>query len=110
MFERIIGLNIINENKYQNYRDGMLPILKTYGGSFGYDFKVSEVLLSQTKKKINRVFTIQFPSKQKMEEFFSNPDYIAIKNKHFNNSVDDKTIISLHEKEDNIISYNPVDR
>jgi len=97
-FERIIGLNVINDQEYQRYREAMLPILKIYGGAFGYDFIVSEVLLSKTKDKINRVFTIEFPSKRKMEKFFENPDYIAVKNRHLNNSINSKTVISMHEK------------
>jgi len=97
-FERVMGLNVIDDKEYQRYREGMLPILKSFGGSFGYDFRVSEVLLSKTEDNINRVFTIEFPGKQVMEEFFSNPGYIEVKNRHFNKSVKSKTIISMHEK------------
>ena len=98
MFERIMGLNVIDDQEYQRYREAMLPILKTYGGSFGYDFRVSEVLLSKTEDDINRVFTIEFPNKQKMEEFFGNLDYIAVQNRHLKNSINSKTVISMHEK------------
>jgi len=97
MFERIMGLNVIDDAEYQRYREAMLPILKEFGGSFGYDFKVSEVLLSKTEDKINRVFTIEFPSKQKMEAFFSFPDYITVRNRHLENSVKSKTVISMHD-------------
>jgi len=98
MFERIMGLNVIDDIEYQRYREAMLPILKQFGGAFGYDFKVSEVLLSKTEGEINRVFTIEFPSKQKMEEFFSFPDYVAVQNRHLKNSINSKTVISMHEK------------
>ncbi|MCU7834229.1 MAG: DUF1330 domain-containing protein [gamma proteobacterium symbiont of Taylorina sp.] len=98
-FERIIGLNVIDDQEYQRYREAMLPILKTYDGAFGYDFKVSEVLLSKTEDDINRVFTIEFPSKQNMEEFFANPDYIEVQNRHLKNSINSKTVISMHEKD-----------
>jgi uncharacterized protein (DUF1330 family) len=98
-FERVMGLNVIDRKGYQKYREAMIPILKTYGGSFGYDFIVSEVLLSKTKNDINRVFTIEFPSKLKMEEFFENPDYIAVQNRYLNDSINSKTIISMHEKD-----------
>lgn len=97
-FERVMGLHVIDDEEYQRYREGMLPILKSFGGYFGYDFKVSEVLLSKTEDKINRVFTIEFPSRQVMEAFFSDPGYIEIQNRHFNKSVKSKTVISLHEK------------
>ncbi len=99
MYERIMGLNVTDDQEYQKYREAMLPILNTYGGAFGYDFRVSEVLLSKTEDDINRVFTIEFPSRQKMEEFFSNPDYIVVQNQYLKNSIKSKTIISMHEKQ-----------
>ena len=97
-FERVMGINVTDDAEYQKYREGMLPILASFGGSFGFDFKVSEVLISKTKDDINRVFTIEFPSKNRMEEFFSNPEYIEVQKKYFNSSVSSKTVISLHEK------------
>ena len=98
MFERIMGLNVIDDLEYQRYREAMLPILTEFGGAFGYDFKVSEVLLSKTDDVINRVFTIEFPSKQKMEEFFAFPSYVVIQNRLLKNSIASKTVISMHEK------------
>lgn len=97
-FERIVGLNVVNDQEYQKYRDNMLPVLKTYGGEFGYDFRVSEVLVSKTEDVINRVFTIEFPDKAKMDAFFSDPDYLSVQNRYLKNSISSKTIISLHEK------------
>jgi uncharacterized protein (DUF1330 family) len=99
MLEKVMGLNVINDDEYQKYREGMLPILKSYGGSFGYDFKIAEVLQSKTKDRINRVFTIEFPSKQKMDAFFSDPDYLKVQRLHFQDSVQSKTEIAVYEKE-----------
>ena len=96
--ERIMGLNVDDEVEYQHYRDGMMPILHSYGGYFGYDFRVSEVLLSKTDDKINRVFTIEFPNNEAMTSFFADPKYLAVQKLHFVNSVSSKTIISIHEK------------
>ncbi|MFQ3261655.1 DUF1330 domain-containing protein [Reinekea sp.] len=96
--ERIMGLFVTDDEEYQRYREGMVPILHTYGGSFGYDFKVSEVLISKTEGDINRVFTIDFPSIDIMESFFSDPEYQTIQKTHFAKSVSSKTIISIHEK------------
>ena len=98
MFERIVGLYITDEAEYQLYREGMVPILATYQGSFNYDFRVSEVLISKTEAKINRVFAIEFPSRDSMESFFADPAYVAVQKKHFANSVSERTLISLHEK------------
>ncbi len=96
-YERIMGLDVIDDQEYQKYREAMMPILKSFGGSFGFDFKVSEVLLSKTNVNINRVFTIVFPSQKQMESFFSYPEYLDVKNKYFDHSVKSHTIISLHE-------------
>lgn len=97
-FERIMGIDVTDEAEYQRYREGMLPILHQFGGDFGFDFRVSEVLKSKTDAKINRVFTIEFPSREVMENFFADPAYLVVQKRHFANSVASKTIISLHEK------------
>jgi uncharacterized protein (DUF1330 family) len=97
-YERIMGLEVINNEEYQKYRESMMPILHSFGGSFGFDFKVSEVLKSKNDETINRVFTIDFPSKEIMEEFFTNPAYLTVKDKYFRNSVKSVTTISMHEK------------
>jgi uncharacterized protein (DUF1330 family) len=46
-FERIMGLEVINDEEYQKYRENMIPIFHSFGGSFGFDFKISEVLKSK---------------------------------------------------------------
>jgi uncharacterized protein (DUF1330 family) len=98
-FERIMGICVTNDDEYTQYRAGMMPILRSFGGSFGFDFKVSEVLLSKTTNDINRVFTIEFPDEQTMDAFFSDPDYLVVQQKHFTHSVSSKTIIAMHERE-----------
>lgn len=97
-FERIMGIYVSDDEEYQRYREGMLPILHSFGGAFGFDFKVSDVLLSKTEDPINRVFTLDFPSREIMDEFFSNPEYLAVKKRHFVHSVTSTTVISMHEK------------
>jgi uncharacterized protein (DUF1330 family) len=97
-FERIMGLDVADDEAYQRYREGMIPILESFGGSFGFDFKISEVLKSKADASINRVFTIDFPSKEIMDNFFSDPSYLEVKNQYFNSSVKSATVISMHEK------------
>jgi uncharacterized protein (DUF1330 family) len=99
-FERIMGIDVIDQQEYQRYREAMAPILKAFGGSFGYDFTVSEVLRSKTDNHINRVFTLAFANQEAMESFFSDPDYLVVQQKHFNRSVKSKTVISLHQTTD----------
>jgi len=98
VIEMIVGLNVVDDKAYQSYRDEMTPILKIYGGGFGYDFKVSEVLKSTTEAPINRVFTIYFSNEDSMNSFFSNVDYLKIKQRHFEKSVTDTTIIATYER------------
>lgn len=96
-YERIMGLEVTNDDEYQRYREHMIPILHSFGGSFGFDFKIDQVLMSKTDNAINRVFTIDFPSKEVMDNFFSDPSYLAVKAQYFKNSVNAVTTISLHE-------------
>lgn len=97
-FERVMGLHVVDEDQYRKYRAKMEPILVSIGGSFGYDFRIAEVLRSKTKAPINRVFTIEFPSKQAMDDFFSRPDYLEVAQQHLSLAVKAKTVISVHEK------------
>jgi len=96
--ERLVGLNVVNDKLYNTYREQMFPLLMKYGGSFGYDFKVSEVLKSEVSKPINRVFTIFFESEELMDDFFSNDEYLKIREKYFDSAVDFSTTISKYER------------
>ncbi len=96
--EMLVGLNIVDDEAYQSYREEMTPILKRYDGGFGYDFKVSEVLKSTTEAPINRVFTIYFSTEDSMKSFFLNDEYLKIKQRHFEKSVTDTTIIATYER------------
>jgi len=97
-FERIMGLEVSDDAQYDIYREQMEPLLLKVGGSFGYDFKVEQVLRSKTPDPINRVFTIEFPRQRVMDDFFTSDEYIIIKNKYFNKSVSSKTVIALFER------------
>jgi len=97
-YEMLVGLNVLDEQEYQKYRDAMSPILSSHGGGFGYDFRVSEVLKSEKDEIINRVFTIFFSEFEKKELFFTNPEYLKVKEQYFNTSVGSTTIISSYEK------------
>ena len=98
-YEILVGLNVLDDCKYENYRTAMKPIRSNYEGYFGYDFKVSDVLISEGNTDINRVFTINFSCKNKMEGFFSDSQYLEVKEKYFVESVGSTTIISSYEKD-----------
>ena len=98
MYERLVGLEVSNEEIYAKYREAMKPILVSYGGAFGFDFIVSEVLLSQVAEPINRVFTINFPGQSEMDGFFSDAEYRKVREQYFVHSVSNATIIASYEK------------
>ena len=97
-YEILVGLNVLDETMYAEYRSAMKSILSDYEGGFGYDFKVSEVLIPEGNTDINRVFTIDFSSKNNMEAFFSDAQYLVVKEKYFEESVGSVTIIASYEK------------
>jgi uncharacterized protein (DUF1330 family) len=95
--EMLVGLHVVDEEGYKSYRNEMMPILESYGGGFGYDFKISEVLKSKTEAPINRMFTISFPEQDSRDSFFSNDEYLKVRQRHFEKSVTDTTIIATYE-------------
>ena len=97
-YEIFVGLNVLDDLIYEDYRAAMKPILADYQGRFSYDFKVSEVLITENHSDINRVFTINFSSKDKMDGFFSDAQYLIVKEQFFMKSVGSTTIISAYEK------------
>lgn len=97
--EMLVGLDVVDDESYSRYRSEMTPILESFGGGFGYDFKVSAVLESKTQAKINRVFTIYFSSEVSMNSFFAHEAYLEVKRRHFEESVADTTIIATYETE-----------
>lgn len=97
MFEYLVGLQVSDEAMYRQYREAMLPILGEHGGSFGYDFRVSEVLINVSRNPINRVFTIRFPNEATSNAFFNNEQYLKAKEHFFNNAVECTTILAQFE-------------
>ena len=99
VYEMLVGLHVIDDNVYQDYREKMTPILIEYGGGFGYDFRIADVLKSHTDNEINRVFTIYFSDKKAMQRFFSAESYRAIKTQFFESSVASTTVIAEYTRE-----------
>ncbi len=99
VYEMLVGLHVTNDEMYQTYREKMTPVLVECGGGFGYDFRIAEVLKSQADHEINRVFTIYFPDKEAMRQFFSAESYKAIKAEFFEPSVASRTLIAEYNRE-----------
>jgi len=90
----VFGLHVTDDAMYRRYREGMRPILGRFGGAFGYDFVVSQVLASETDRPINRVFTLWFPDRGSAGAFFADPDYLAVRRERFEPSVAAVTAIA----------------
>jgi uncharacterized protein (DUF1330 family) len=97
-YEMLVGLKVLDEASYEEYRKYMKPILLTHGGGFSNDFKLSEVLLAEHNTDINRIFTIYFPDQKTKETFFSNEEYLKVKEQYFKGAVENVTTISSYEK------------
>jgi uncharacterized protein (DUF1330 family) len=97
-FVRVMGLQVDDAEAYRRYRAGMMPILQRYGGSFGYDLLVAEVLKSESDKPFNRVFTIRFPSSAQAERFFADTEYLQVRKQHFEPAVSAITQIAVFEE------------
>ena len=98
VLELLVGLNVTDDQSYQRYREGMTPILKSYGGGFSNDFRIEEVLKSKTEAPINRVFTIFFPDRAAKDRFFADEQYLQVKARFYDVSVQDTTILASYER------------
>lgn len=95
---QLYGLKVTDDAQYTRYRAAMLPILHQHGGSFGYDFVISEVLKSESAEPINRVFSICFPDSQTASRFFSDPSYLAVRRELFTGAVSAVTSIASFDE------------
>lgn len=85
--EILVGLSVRDEEGYAEYRAAMTPVLHAHGGSFGVDVRVAAVLRAPGAAAFNRLFTIRFPSAHDHDAFFADPDYLPIRERLFEPSV-----------------------
>jgi uncharacterized protein (DUF1330 family) len=85
--EILVGLEVLDDETYSEYRARMTPILLEHGGSFGLDVRVAEVLRSPQPGEFNRLFTIRFPSVEAHDAFFANAAYLAIRRQFLEPSI-----------------------
>ncbi len=64
----------------------MAPILARHGGAFGCDFVVARVLKGPNTR-INRVFTLTFPSSANRDRFFADEEYRSVRARWFEAAV-----------------------
>lgn len=97
-FEMIVALELSDKKGYQNYRDGMTPLLEAVGGGFRYDFEVSKVLKGEVKHGLNRVFAIHFPDRATRDKFFTSEKYNNVRSQFYEKAVANRTIIAEYER------------
>lgn len=82
----LVGLEVTDDVSYARYREGMTPILESYGGTFGVDFAIAKVLKGDNPR-LNRVFTIRFPDRASRERFFADEHYRRVRAEFFEPAV-----------------------
>lgn len=87
MIEVLYGVNVVDQAGYAAYRAHMTPILEAHGGAFRVDTRVAEVLRAPSPAPFNRLFTIRFPSLERLDAFFANPAYLEVRRRFFERSV-----------------------
>jgi len=93
-FEGTVGLLVIDQEKYSQYRAEMTPLLEVGGGEFRYDFEVARTLKGEANHDINRLFVMRFPDRAAKERFFTDPRYIEIRDRLFDKAVKHVAIIA----------------
>jgi uncharacterized protein (DUF1330 family) len=86
-YEMTVGLLVSDQAGYAQYRAEMTPLLEAAGGRFRYDFEVARTLMSDTGEEVNRVFVLQFRDRADKERFFSDTQYLEIRKRLFEPSV-----------------------
>jgi uncharacterized protein (DUF1330 family) len=84
-----VGLEVRDPARYAEYRARMTPMLHAVGGAFGIDLEVSRVLKapSDAAHHVNRVFSIEFPSRAVRDQFFADAAYRAVRSEWFEPAV-----------------------
>ena len=82
----LFGLELTDDAGYTQYRSAMAPILARHGGAFGCDFVVARVLKGPNTR-INRVFTVTFPSSANRDRFFADEEYRSVRARWFEPAV-----------------------
>ena len=93
-------MNVVDEARYRRYREAIAPVLQAYGGTFRFDFVVSEVLSEAPAHPVTRVFTIGFRDREASQAFFEDARYLEAKQTHYEGAVDGHTVVAAHHVEE----------
>ncbi len=97
-YQILLGLNVLDSEKFEDYCSAMERLVARHDGELCYDFKVPDFCLADRHKTINRVFTLSFCSKEKMEAFFSDREYLKTRGRHVLKSIGSDQVIFGFEK------------
>lgn len=77
--EVIVSGNINNQEKVDTYKSAAGPVMKKYGATMPpHSYVVNKVIAGQSTPSF--MLKIEFPNKEKAEQAFSDPDYVAVIN------------------------------
>src|SRR5262249_28375887 len=96
-FEMIMGLFVLDQEKYAKYRAEIAPLLQAAAGRFVHDFEVARTLKSDAGHDINRWFMPQFPDRADKGRFFKNPQSFEIRARLFAKAGGETTTIAEYE-------------
>ena len=97
-YQMTVGLRVTDQTRYAAYRNEMRPLLEGVGGSFRFDCEVAQAWKSaEGEAGVNRLFVIEFPSREAKNQFFGNPQYAEIRGRLFVPSVASTSIIAEYE-------------
>jgi uncharacterized protein (DUF1330 family) len=73
----VVNLEVTDAGAYRQYEKGFFPILKRYGGEF-ITFDDAPVHLEGTAPRAGRMIIFKFPSEEKAQAWFADPEYQAL--------------------------------
>jgi uncharacterized protein (DUF1330 family) len=94
MFEIIVGLLVVDHERYAQYRAEIAPLLQAAGGRFRFDFEIARTLKREAEHEINRLFVLQFPGRAAKERFFADPQYREIRARLYESAVKSTTMVA----------------
>ena len=98
-YVQLFGVDLVDPERYEEYRRRMTPVLRAYGGDFEYDLTIARVLRQPGPDPVQRVFSIVFPSRERSEAFFADREYRAIRAAHFDPAVRSVTRMGSYERD-----------
>ena len=94
MFKIVVGLLVVEDDKYAQYRTAIAPLLEAAGGRFRFDFEIARTLKREAEHDINRLFVLQFPDRAAKERFFADAQYREIRARLYESAVRSTTMIA----------------